>query len=159
MSAPWETGASSGVQTTPADLKLYLGWLGFLISTHVLHMNILINHEYPRMLHILLNLQYTSFHMFKFLLGPWVWRNKTKERYFSTVPKIIAACFIPPNLGISNFVFLLWNNDLFLFLNHTSLYLRIFKLLKKTAILFYSLAWWQMVNEVTTSFFMMQQLL
>ena len=70
MSAHWETGASSGVQTTPADLNLYLGWLGFLISTHVLHMNILINHEYSRMLHILSNLQYTSFHMFKFLLGP-----------------------------------------------------------------------------------------
>ena len=70
MSAHWETGASSGVETTPADLILYLGWLGFLISTHVLHMNILINHEYSRMLHILLNLQYTSFHMIKFLLGP-----------------------------------------------------------------------------------------
>ena len=70
MSAHWETGASSGVETTPADLNLYLGWLGFLISKHVLHMNILINHEYSRMLHILLNLQYTSFHMIKFLLGP-----------------------------------------------------------------------------------------
>ena len=71
MSAHWETGASSGVQTiSPADLKLYLGWLDFLISTRVLHMNILINDEYSRMLHILLNLQYTNFHMFKFLLGP-----------------------------------------------------------------------------------------
>ena len=60
MSAHWETGASSGVQTiSPADLKLYLGWLDFLISTRVLHMNILINDEYSRMLHILLNLQYT----------------------------------------------------------------------------------------------------
>ena len=51
------------------DLKLYLGWLGFLISTHVLNMNILINHEYSRMLHTLLYLQYTSFHMFKFYLA------------------------------------------------------------------------------------------
>ena len=58
MSAHWETGGSSRVQTTPADLKLYLGWLGFLISTHVLHMNTLINHEYSRMLHILLSFQY-----------------------------------------------------------------------------------------------------
>ena len=97
--------------------------------------------------------------MFKFLLGPKAWRNKTKERYFSTVPKIIAACFIPPKLWIKNFVFLLWNNDLFLFLNHTSLYFRIFKPLKKPAILFYSLTRWQMVTEMTTSFFMMQQLL
>ena len=87
------------------------------------------------------------------------WRDKTKERYFSTVPKIIPACFIPPKLGIKNIVFLWWNNDLFLFLNHTSLYLRILKPLKKTAVLFYSLAGWQMVNEVTTSFFMVQQLL
>ena len=110
------------------------------------------------MLHILLHLQYTSFHMFKFYLAPRLGGIKQKK-VFSTVPKIIAACFIPPKLGVKNFVFLLWNNDLFLFLNHTSLYLRIFKLLKKTAILFYSLAWWQMVNEVTTSFFMMQQLL
>ena len=71
MSTHWETCASSGVQTIlPADLKLYLGWLDFLISTRVLHMNILINDEYSRMLHILLNLQYTNFHMFKFLLGP-----------------------------------------------------------------------------------------
>ena len=71
MSAHWGTAASSGVQTiSPADLKLYLGLLGFLISTHVLHMNIQINHEYSRVLHILLNLQYTNFHMFKFLLGP-----------------------------------------------------------------------------------------
>ena len=61
----------SGVQTIlPAELKLYLGWLDFLTSTRVLHMNILINDEYSRMLHILLNLQYTNFHMFKFLLGP-----------------------------------------------------------------------------------------
>ena len=71
MSAHWETGASSGDQTiSPANLKLYLGWLGFLISTHVLHMNVLINNEHSRMLHILLNQQYSSFHMFKFLLGP-----------------------------------------------------------------------------------------
>ena len=71
MSAHWETGASLGIQTiSPVDLQFYLGWLGFLIPTHVLHMNVLINHEYSRMLHILLNLQYTSFHMFKFLLGP-----------------------------------------------------------------------------------------
>ena len=54
--------------------------------------------------------------MFKFLLGPKAWRNKTKQRYFSTVPKIITACFIPPKLGIKNIVFLLWNNYLFLFL-------------------------------------------
>ena len=122
-------------------------------------MNILVNHEYSRMLHIFLHLQYTSFHMFEFYLAQRLGGKKTKERYFSTFPKIVAACFIPPKLGIKTFVFLLWNNDLFLFLNHTSLYLRIFKPLKKTAILFYSLAWWQMVNEVTTSFFMMQQLL
>ena len=64
-------GASVGIQTiSPVDLQLYLGWLGFLIPTHVLHMYVLVNHEYSRMLHILLNLQYTSFHMFKFLLGP-----------------------------------------------------------------------------------------
>ena len=51
------------------DLELYLGWLGFLISTHVLHLNILMNHEYPRMLHILFNLQCNCFHMLKFYLA------------------------------------------------------------------------------------------
>ena len=45
--------------------------------------------------------------MFKFLLGTKAWRNKAKQRYFSTVPKIITACFIPPKLEIKNIVFLL----------------------------------------------------
>ena len=56
-------------------------------------MNVLINHEYSRMLHILLNLQYTcSFHMFKFLLGPQIWRNKTKlDHLFNSIviPKLL----------------------------------------------------------------------
>ena len=82
MSSHWETGGSSHVQTTPADLKLYLGWLGFLISTHVLHMNILMNHKYSRMLHILLHLQYTSFHMFKFYLASRLGGIKQKKGIF-----------------------------------------------------------------------------
>lgn len=56
-------------------------------------------------MHILSYLQYTSSHMFKFLLGPKAWRNKTEESYFSTVPQIIAACFIPPKLSGSRILF------------------------------------------------------
>ena len=128
----------SGVQTIlPAELKLYLGWLDFLTSTRVLHMNILINDEYSRMLHILLNLQYTNFHMFKFLLGPQVWRIKTKQRYFSTVPKIIPACFIPPR--DQKYCFLPCNNDSFLFLL-ILLYIYVFLNLSKNRFFVYFLS-------------------
>ena len=67
--------------------------------------------------------------MFKFLLGPKSWRNKTEERYFSTVPKLKLLRLVL-FLQISwdqKYCFFLWNNDLFLFFNDTSLYLRILK--------------------------------
>ena len=64
------------------DLKLYLGRLGFLISTHVLHLNILMNHEYSRMLQLLLNLQCTSFYMLKFHLASRFGGIKQKKGIF-----------------------------------------------------------------------------